>query len=519
MSSAPAKASRAPDPRKSLKNQIIVGKDILELLSTAMYVDPLAVIREYVQNAADSIDCAYGQGILQPNERGRVEVELDPNGRTLVLRDNGAGIPQSDVERALVSFGASAKRGKGLRGFRGVGRLGGLAYARELIFRTRSPTDSLVTELHWDCKELRERLAESDGRPDLEDVVRRVVHVTRREPRARENHFFEVRLEGVVRLWNDRLVNSEEVRKYLAQVCPLPFHPSFRFGNEIGAFLSNYMMARHLDIRMNDSEPLTRPHVAEFAVSATKRDRFTEWQPIELPGLSDGPAAVGWILHHSYLGALKGSPEIRGLRARSGDIQVGDGELFTKSFPETRFNSWVVGEIHVLDPRLRPNGRRDSFEQNFAFATLLNELLPTCRDLAQRCRSSSAIRSRVRAFEESEKQANQWLRALSVRVPGGKSRSSLLKALDDVLERMIQLSAIPTLKQQVAEDFQRRVKRLAARKKRILALPAKSLAVLSPRKRRLYREVAGLIKACAPSKQLASTLLDKIADRLARQRN
>ena len=34
----------------------VVGKDVLELLSTAMYVDPLTIYREYVQNAADAID-------------------------------------------------------------------------------------------------------------------------------------------------------------------------------------------------------------------------------------------------------------------------------------------------------------------------------------------------------------------------------------------------------------------------------------------------------------------------------
>ena len=35
---------------------IVIGKDILELLSHAMYVDPLSVYREYIQNSADSID-------------------------------------------------------------------------------------------------------------------------------------------------------------------------------------------------------------------------------------------------------------------------------------------------------------------------------------------------------------------------------------------------------------------------------------------------------------------------------
>ena len=37
---------------------IIVGKDILELLSSSMYVDPLTIYCEYIQNAADALDDA-----------------------------------------------------------------------------------------------------------------------------------------------------------------------------------------------------------------------------------------------------------------------------------------------------------------------------------------------------------------------------------------------------------------------------------------------------------------------------
>ncbi len=36
----------------------IVGKDILELISVSMYVDPLTLYREYIQNATDAIDLA-----------------------------------------------------------------------------------------------------------------------------------------------------------------------------------------------------------------------------------------------------------------------------------------------------------------------------------------------------------------------------------------------------------------------------------------------------------------------------
>ena len=43
-------------PWQNLADEIIIGKDILELLSSSMYIDPMSIYREYVQNAADAID-------------------------------------------------------------------------------------------------------------------------------------------------------------------------------------------------------------------------------------------------------------------------------------------------------------------------------------------------------------------------------------------------------------------------------------------------------------------------------
>jgi hypothetical protein len=42
--------------------EIVIGKDVLELVSSAMYVDPLTVYREYIQNAADAVDDAKRRG-------------------------------------------------------------------------------------------------------------------------------------------------------------------------------------------------------------------------------------------------------------------------------------------------------------------------------------------------------------------------------------------------------------------------------------------------------------------------
>ncbi len=53
-------------PWSDRKESIVVGKDILEILSSAMYVDPLTIYREYVQNAADAIDEARNKRIVPP---------------------------------------------------------------------------------------------------------------------------------------------------------------------------------------------------------------------------------------------------------------------------------------------------------------------------------------------------------------------------------------------------------------------------------------------------------------------
>lgn len=504
-----------------LRGQIVVGKDILELLSTAMYVDPLSILREYVQNAADSVDAAHAQGLLAGGELGRIDVEIRADSRELVVKDNGVGVPREEVERVLASFGASEKRGKGSRGFRGVGRLGGLGYARGLTFRTRAVDDPEITEIHWDCRKLREELRSSGDKRHLEDVVRSVVTVRRdRATEQAEPHFFEVHLDGVVRLWNDRLLNVDGVSNYLAQVCPVPFSKDLSFASQIEEHLGRHLPPRRFQIHLNGaSEPLYRPHGAEFHVSATKRDRFVACQLLEVPGLDGQPAAAGWILHHNYLGAIRATPQISGLRARVGEMQVGDSDIFITSFPESRFNSWSVGELHVLDDRIVPNGRRDNFEQNAAYGALINQLIPLCRELARRCRTSSMSRSRIQRFEKEEKQAKALLRSVRLGLTGGRSRRSVLREIDQLLKQVgarVQTALFPDA---VSAGLRRRVKRLQGLRERIREQDPRASGEppVPPAKKRIYAEIARLVTASAPNKEIAQSMVWRIAELITRK--
>src|SRR3954453_23437574 len=87
-------------------DEILLGVDVVELLSSAMYVDAVTAYREYVQNAADAIDDARERGL----DAGRVDISIDPTTRSVRIRDNGTGLSQDAFVRRLTAFGASDKR-------------------------------------------------------------------------------------------------------------------------------------------------------------------------------------------------------------------------------------------------------------------------------------------------------------------------------------------------------------------------------------------------------------------------
>src|SRR5260370_9708022 len=103
-------------PWTASEGEILVGKDVLELLSTSMYVDPMTIYREYIQNAADAIDEARHRGSLAPGSPGTVAINIDPAGRSVRIRDNGTGIRWGAFVRRLTSLRADPSLSPAARG-------------------------------------------------------------------------------------------------------------------------------------------------------------------------------------------------------------------------------------------------------------------------------------------------------------------------------------------------------------------------------------------------------------------
>lgn len=407
-----------------------VGKDVIEILTSGMYVSPVTVYREYVQNAADSIDEARSKGLIGPGRLGKVSITFDHAARSSIIRDNGAGIRVRDAASILVAIGASPKRQAEARGFRGVGRLSGLAYCRELEFKTKAVGDSKSISVIWNCELLREHLADGAFNGDLRQIISDIVSVHYDKAERPDDHFFEVRLRGISRLRNDLLLNERSLIQYLAQVAPLPFTPEFTFASQIERELSQFSRTPPLDLTVA-GETVLRPYRDEMTFPGTGHSlRINDIEFLRFANVDGEIGAFGWLGHHQYVRSIPPTLGVRGLRARHGDLQIGDANLFDEFFKEPRFNGWCIGEIHVFDRRIVPNARRDNFELNHHYYNFLVQLGPVTVSISKHCRSASVSRNATQIVHNviSDVQARLKQKRKFDRAELSRMKSSVLRA-------------------------------------------------------------------------------------------
>jgi hypothetical protein len=398
---------------KKNKSPITIGKDILELLSSGMYLDPLTIYREYIQNCCDSIEDALKQGIFADIIQSKVDVNVNYIDRSVSIIDNGAGIPKSKFLKTLLSFGNSSKRGTSARGFRGIGRLAGLAYCQELIFTSKYKGEDEISVLKWDCRKIKSLLTDHEIDLDLAEIVEMSTSSSIEKSENKEEHFFKVEMKKIIRLKNDILLNSIEIEQYISQTAPVPFSDKFKFKNEIKNMLKEYFYLPEHNIYLNGNERITRLYRNTFEFSSKTTDEINSFEKVEVTDNDNNVLAVGFLLHHSYLGAIHKNTKLSGLRARVGNIQIGNNLIFLDLYPEIRFNSWTIGELHVLSEKLIPNGRRDDFEKNNQYYNFQNYVTLTTKRIADICRNKSQIRNQEKIVDFTKVKHNKKQEAVN----------------------------------------------------------------------------------------------------------
>lgn len=513
--------SKLERPKSKIADDAIIGKDVLELLTGAMYVDPLSIYREYVQNATDGVDEAVAAGLMERTS-SRIEVWLDDGSRSIRIRDNGIGVSNRLFTRVLTAIGGSHKRGSLCRGFRGVGRLSGLGYCQELVFRSRSKGDAKVMEMTWDGRRLKQILNDGSWDGNLVDAIREITACASVPSDQYPARFFEVELRKVVRCKNDVLLNNEVVTEYISQVCPVPFRSNFKFSRAINNYLAEHGLGDDYNVHLNGSEDrIYRPHGSEIEFKQNVSSPFSGIRFFKFQGISGDLEAVGWVVDHDYVGAIPKGQGIHGIRFRVGNIQVGGAELAADHvFPEPRFNSWSVGEVHVLGKKITPNGRRDHFEQNVHFENLIGQIAPIGIDIARRCRTLSLQRNKLKAFELMYDSAVQLVK---IATHASTPRSVVDKAIGEVEVAIGKLSKIAADKSLGAEscaDLQRRVSSLEKKLGDIggaYQITSDPLRKVPAHQRKVCADIFAWLYEFVPDKATAKKLVDQMSKRIVRK--
>lgn len=505
--------------QKAAVSAMVIGKDILELISGGMYVDPMAMVREYIQNAVDAIDEASKKRKYKTKD-AQIRLAIDIENRSIAIRDNGIGISAQDFERSMVSVGASQKIDTDARGFRGVGRFAGLSYCRELIFRTSFSGETMISEIKWDGVQFKRLVGDRDYDGDLKSFLKEIAEVSFDESALKIDHFFEVELRGVVRYKNDKLLNEEEIYNYLSQHAPVPFDPAFKFANEIEQYLTKSGVYSAYEIIVEDAgeeRTVFRPYQNSFKLTEYSQDKFQKVEYINVEGMHGGVAAVGWILHHNYLGVIPASELIRGIRVREGNIQIGQSGILIDAFPEPRFNSWSVGELHIVNRQLVPTARRDDFEVNARYADFVNKIATYGKWIAKICRQKSSIRNKIKEFEAEARKIEVNLKVLNQGVVTKKFRQELEKSISVSLEKVSTIAGSEMLDSKEQTKLIKKIGKFSPVPRAAKSAESANdpLSSFSVQKRQNYQQMFDLIYECSPNRIVAQGLIERILIRLA----
>ena len=482
----------------------LLGGSLLRLLTTGMYDDPLAIYREYVQNSADAIG-GSGRAV-----DGRIRIDLDPANLVVRIRDNGPGLSHQGAIRALLPLGRSRKRLGVSRGFRGVGRLAGLAFGESVAFLTRERGDRPISRVVWDGSMLAKH---SLGRVRTERIVRECVTIERLPGEGYPPHFFEVEIRKIGRHAAGLLLNRNAVEAYLGETAPVPLSPCFPFGSLVEGLFREPDAPLALDIRIGaEGQPITRPYSEGIAFSADREDPFSGFEEFSVPSV-DGrdAAAIGWIAESGYLGAIPKGIRIRGLRARFGNMQIGGEAIFDHLFPEERFNRWCVGEVHILDPRIVPNCRRDYFEPGPHLRNLENQVSSIARRVAMECRNASASRNKERRLRSLVQELEETYDLAISGYLEPEGRGSLVR---EALERV---RAVREGENHLGRECAKELARLEGKLRRVKGRSKpRGFQGFTAREVGIYREVFQALVELAPNPGAAKEVIEAVVERAGR---
>lgn len=395
----------------------VAGKFLLEILTKGMYSNPMHIYREYIQNASDSIDHAVAEKLLD-KIKAEIHIYLSPKKQQIIIKDNGVGISNKVVKTKLLSVGDSDKDGISERGFRGIGRLGGLAYADKVEFITSYFGESSKTIMICDCIRLRQLLQKSNKETSNIMETFNAISTFNTEKEKIDEHYFEIRMTGVPK--ESGLLDEQAVFNYLSETAPIDFDSQkFIQAREIKNYFeqNGFPITCYKILRGERKIPIYKAYSRSMTTGMQNRTKDNDYvrgvEFVYAKASDNTPLYIGWLAITDFSGSIS-DETVQGIRLRKGNILIGNNTTFAKFFPSEGHNAnrMFAGELHILHNDLIPNSQRDDFEPNEIYDELKEKLRTWAGEINKKYRrgtseANSALKKLIKLNEEQCKLEEQ----------------------------------------------------------------------------------------------------------------
>ncbi len=355
-----------------VKKKTVIGKDAIETLTSAMYEDSRFIYREYVQNSADAIDKAVEGGLFESKKNGDIFIEINKKEKYIKFHDNATGISCGQIEDVLRNIAQSPKIRGIDKGFRGIGRLGGLGYCDKLRFVTSYYSEDCKSIMTWNAKKLHDIINDRTKKEEATYVIDEVTHVDI-ESEDPDEHYFLVELINVN---NPNLLDKESVTDYLRMVLPVPFHNRFFLRTKIYDSLKEHGLSLdEYNIYINTNQ-ISKDYTSRiYQADGKKKDEINDIKTFTINYKNEELLAWGWYSVSNFDGVInKTKNKSRGIRLRKDNIQIGSETTLAKLHPQGKNHNYFFGEVHAFNENLLPNARRDYLIENKYCEYLESEL-------------------------------------------------------------------------------------------------------------------------------------------------
>jgi molecular chaperone HtpG len=507
-------------------SKTIIGKDVIESLTIGMYDDSRFIYREYIQNAADQIDKARQLGLVS---EGEIHINIDPERKIISIEDDATGIEQSKVADILKNIAQSTKQRGVDKGFRGIGRLGGLGYCNKLVFETSFRGEAIKSIMTWDAIKLKNIINNRNEKEEASVVIDEVTTLINEDEKS-ELHYFKVSLIGVT---NKDLLDVKEIRSYLSMVAPVPFSKSFVYARKIYDELAKNSVPIDEYKTFINTDQLFKGYNSYIYEGTDQASRKKIGEVIDVLFFKEydnenNPLFWGWYGITEKNQSLNQINHSRGFRLRKSNIQIGNEDTLTKLHRDRRFQFYFFGEVYALHKDLIPNARRDNFSETNTyyefenklrsfFHTTIHKLCYTASEVNSAVKTINSYNETIIQFKQKEedgffdnKEKKELVETLEKKKEDAIKASSKLEsirsknqAIDTPINKILERASAHT-SFQVAEDFAPDIELKPV-------FRTDKLSKLNKEQRKFLGNIFGVIRNVLP-KETAELLIQKIEE-------